>query len=204
MVQVKRCGIAPAVCTLSLIGYEPKSLLKHLGWLAMERRSHSVPLGNPFRSERTQDDFRVALARPSDLPKVPTDDELDEVAVEPIRDGASARVRERSRPRGRTGAPSDEKYGTPMMTSLRAPSSWIKTELPVNPHNQPGRQTEGVLPPSAASFAAEEGMVRRTEGPLPPSAANSGDCGLDASGNGLEVDLGRLMFEAAGGECSAA
>ena len=174
----------------------PKALLKCFGLvIAMERRSHSVPLGNPFWSERTQDDYRVALARPSDLPKVPTDDELDDEAAEPIRDGASARVRERSRPRGRTGAPSDEKYGTPMMTSLRAPSSWIKTEPPRGTNNQPGRQTEGFLPPSATSFAAEEGMARRTEGPLPPSAANSGDCGLDASGNGLEVDLGRLMFE---------
>ena len=58
VVQVKRCGIAPAVSTFNSIGYEPKALLKCLGWSPflelMERRSQSVPLaplGNPFWSE---------------------------------------------------------------------------------------------------------------------------------------------------------
>ena len=30
---------------------------------------------------------------------------------------------------------------------------------------------------------------------MPTGAANSGDCGLAAGGDGLEADLGRLMFE---------
>ena len=76
VVQVKRCGSASSICTLLSIGYEPKVAListwvSH--FLAMERRSSSVPLmplGNPFWSERTQGDFRLAQTRPSDLPRV--------------------------------------------------------------------------------------------------------------------------------------
>ena len=101
-----------------------------------------APLGNPFWSERAQGDFRLAQARPSELP---------DVAVEPIRDGAGARRRDGSRPRGRVGAPSDESYGTPMMTSLRPPSSWIRVENPMNSGTQHGRQSEGLLPPSTTS-----------------------------------------------------
>ena len=53
--------------------------------MAMQR-SRSMPLVNPFWSSRTQEALRVAASRPMDLPRVPTDDELEE-QVEPIQEG---------------------------------------------------------------------------------------------------------------------
>ena len=71
----------------------------------------------------------------------------------------------------------------------------LRVEHPVNSGNQNGRQSEGLLPPSTTSSEVQDGTARCTEGPMPTSAANSGDCGLAAGGDGLEADVGGLMFE---------
>lgn len=65
----------------------------------------------------------------------------------------------------------------------------------MNSGTQHGRQSEGLLPPSTTSSELQDGAAQCTEGPMPTGAANSGDCGLAAGGDGLEADLGRLMFE---------
>ena len=134
-----------------------------------------MPLVNPFWSARTQESLRLAAARPMELPRVPTDDELEE-PVEPIqsgREGGAAR-RERSRPRGSQRERKDEplsgdRFATPG-TELQTPSSWT----------QP-REAE---------------MGWQSEGPLPADAAAASVNGGQEDGrSSLERDLGRLMFE---------
>ena len=90
-----------------------------------------MPLANPFWSEKTQEAMKISAARPSDLPRVPTDDELEDY-VEPLQQGTGAEKRQWSRPRGhhvatRSGPSSGERFVTPAM-SLQAPSSWIHAE----------------------------------------------------------------------------
>lgn len=142
--------------------------------MAMQR-SRSMPLVNPFWSSRTQEALRVAASRPMDLPRVPTDDELEE-QVEPIQEGpeVGAARREWSRLRASTVASREgpqlaERFATPG-TSLQTPSSWSMPE-PVGI----GPKTEGPLPASAEPASANEGL---------------GD-----GQSHLERDLGQLMFE---------
>ena len=133
-----------------------------------------MPLANPFWSEKTQEAMKISAARPSDLPRVPTDDELEDY-VEPLQQGTGAEKRQWSRPRGhhvatRSGPSSGERFVTPAM-SLQAPSSWIHAE---EIHSSNGQKTEG---------------------PLPASSMDGGSYGLPDGQSRLEDELGKLMFE---------
>lgn len=142
--------------------------------MAMQR-SRSMPVVNPFWSSKTQEALRVAASRPVDLPRVPTEDELEE-QVEPIESGmgSGAVKREWSRPRVNTTDPGDgpvseEKFAK-AGAALQTPSSWSRPDV--------------------------SGMGQRTEGPLPASAG--GASATERLGDGqsrLEQDLGQLMFE---------
>ena len=104
-------------------GYEPNALRQMM--LPMSgnrngpsRRSSSVPIANPFWSQKTREEMELLAARPAGLPSTPLDelDGMDETSSErlPVRD---ARRGGRSRSQDRSGG----SWRTP---ELQLPMSW--------------------------------------------------------------------------------
>ena len=84
------------------------------------RRSSSVPVANPFWSQKTREEMELIAARPAGLPSTPLDelDGMEEASLErlPVRD---ARRGGRSRSQDRSGG----SWRTP---ELQLPVSWAR------------------------------------------------------------------------------
>ena len=89
----------------------------------MERARSLPPGGNPFWSARMQDEFRLQLHRPAELPPIPPMDEneLEDESPAPVQDGG---VRgSRSPKRGRNMGSGNGKSRNPSRVKT-PPSSW--------------------------------------------------------------------------------
>eukprot|EP00434_Breviolum_minutum_P014564 symbB.v1.2.012841.t1/scaffold887.1/size155094/8 len=98
-------------------------------------RSTSAP-GNPFWSQRVRDEWQLASMRPSELPPIPVDSDLDGDEKVPLGDGAQEEHRGRSRSRPQkdgdeqvgTGSQA-EAFRTPEQVAVKVERGWAEPSV---------------------------------------------------------------------------
>ena len=160
----------------------------------MRARSEPRPLaeGNPFWSERLQNELQLQAMRPLDLsvtsspqevlPPVPDGDwsEGDGSRMDPEM-SAPREVDQRGRRRSRGRRAEGQR------AAFQTPSSWKSSD-----GLMPGRNSEGLMPQQSVSEAM--GCLK-TQGPMPSSAEGGGDGEAPSQETTLEEAIGEELVQ---------